>query len=100
MTDGYVKADRAVWERAIADLRWAEAASSKIEGTGEGSYEAIAKRYDHAKDTVLAQPAPDIGAVIAKMFLLFAEEIGSDHTIYAAHKIVIGDLRRLSATAA
>lgn len=95
MTYQYVKADRAAWERAIADLQAAETVKANMTGADRVTYEEVSDSYGHAKDAVLAQPAPDFPAVIAKLHLLFAEEIGSDLSIYEAHKIVIGDLRRL-----
>ena len=78
------------------ELRVAEVAKKELGDTPDlDQYEVVADRYDRAKDKVLEQHAPDVKAVVAKLFLIFAEEIGSDDDIYQAHKIVIGDLYRL-----
>ena len=98
MTCQYVKADSAAWEQAIADLRIAEAAKANLAAPDQSSYGAAADRFDRAKDKVLEQHAPDFEAVIAKLHILFAEEIGSDESIYDAHRILIGDMRRLTKT--
>lgn len=97
MTCQYSKADPVAWEQAMADLRTADAIKKEFEDTDDPiKYEEVAVRFDRAKDKVLEQHAPDFKAVIAKIHLLFAEEVTSDLSIYDAHKIVIGDLHRLT----
>ena len=96
MTSQYIKTDPVAWEQAMHELRVAEVAKNELGDNPDlDEYEVAADRYDRAKDKVLEQHAPDIKAVIAKLFLLFAEEIGSDFEIYDVHKLVIGDLYRL-----
>lgn len=97
MTCQYVTADPVAWEHAVAELHCAEAAKVVLEDSDDlDAYEAVADRFDRAKDAVLEQHAPDFKAVIAKLHILFAEEISSDLEIYDAHKTLIGDLRRLT----
>ncbi len=99
MTCNYVTVDPIAWEHAIADLKIAEAAKVELADTDDlDAYEVVADRFDRAKDKVLEQHAPDFEAVIAKLHILFAEEIGSDEAIYDAHRILIGDMRRLTKT--
>jgi hypothetical protein len=96
MTSQTIKTDPVAWEQAMHELRVAEVAKNELGDDPDlDEYEVLADRYDRAKDKVLEQHAPDIEAVIAKLQLLFAEEIGSDFEIYDVHKLVIGDLYRL-----
>ena len=96
MTSQYIKTDPVAWEQAMHELRVAEVAKNELGDNPDlDEYEVAADRYDRAKDKVLKQHAPDIKAIIAKLGLLFAEEIDSDLDIFDAHKIVIGDLYRL-----
>ncbi len=99
MTCQYSVADPVAWEQAMAELRIADAIKKEFEDTDDlDKYEEVAVSFDLAKDKVLELHAPDFPAVIEKLFLLFAEEIGSDLEIYDAHRIVIGDLHRLTKT--
>jgi hypothetical protein len=97
MTNQYAIADPVAWEQAMADLRTADAIKKEFEDTDDlDKYEEVAVRFDIAKDKVLELHAPDFKAIIAKLHLLFAEEVASDLSIYDAHRLVIGDLHRLT----
>jgi hypothetical protein len=91
MCDGYLTADRAAWERDMAELK---TRATAVADMGEHDDAATYEAFDRASRKLLVQPAPDLRGVISKLELLFAEEIASDHDAHDGHKTVIGDLRR------
>ena len=91
MCEGYLRADRAAWERDMAELKTRATAVAEM-GAHDGT--AVYEAFDLASNKVLLQPAPDLEGVISKLELLFAEELASDYVIHDPHKTVIGDLRR------
>ena len=91
MCEGYLRADRAAWERDMAQLKMrATAVAGMGDHVGAAAYEAL----DRASNKVLLQPAPDLRGVLSKLELLFPEELPSDLDIHDGFKTVIGDLRR------
>jgi hypothetical protein len=91
MCEGYLKADRAAWERDMAELKTRAAAVAEM---GDHDSTAAYEAFDRASQKVLVQPAPDLRGVISKLELILAEELASDYAIHDGHKTAIGDLRR------
>ena len=91
MCDGYLKADRAAWERDMTELK---ARATAVAEMGPSDGPAVYEAFDRASNNVLVQPAPDLEGVISKLEILFSEELASDCVIHDGHKTVIGDLRR------
>jgi hypothetical protein len=91
-----IKADVAAWEQAIKKLRAAKAACSRLKHPRDRDIQdAQWEDYYRLESALLEMPAPDINAVIAKLMLIFAEDLASGAP-EALHKSrVIGDLRRI-----
>jgi hypothetical protein len=97
MTDGYVKADRAEWEQDMAGYQSAKAAVGELQGSDQGlSVNATSERLFKSMGKLLDQPAPDIAAVIAKLFIVWADDLESDSPGCDMQRIIIGDLRRIA----
>jgi len=96
MTKHFLKADPVAWKQACKNLRDAKAACARIKFPRDRDLQDEKwENYYSAESALLAMPAPDIEAVIGKLFLIFKEDLASGAP-EALHKCqVIGDLRRL-----
>ena len=96
MTEGMIIADPIAWEHALARFKTAKAeCESSGPPSDRNTRNPSLDRYCRAEAQLLALPAPDVEAVIAKLMILW------DHIIYmnsedpAPELKVIGDLRRV-----
>lgn len=100
MTDEMTKADPAVWEAALAKYRTAvkeqEAAPRSLDSL---EFRRTMRRVWKMEQLVLDTAAPDVGAVVEKLMILWHDELnGEDQTSLRKCKI-IGDLNRIQWTA-
>ena len=96
MTDHITKADPVAWKQACAKLRATKAVCDRLKIPRDRDIQDEKwEQYFIAESALLTMPAPDIEAVIAKLMLIFAEDLAADAP-EALHKCkVIGDLRRI-----
>ena len=82
------------------DLKAYRAAQTAIEnhdhhadpGATNTLYEAAKK----SEDKVLAQPAPDVGAIADKLLILWGEKVWSELEEGEQMRMIVGDLRRFA----
>ena len=97
MPDGYLKADRAAWERDLARYKSLLAENeASVELTQQEAW-AMDELIGLSEAKLLAQPAPDAEAVIEKLTIIWDDELWSEIDNGAGKRTVIGDLRRLEA---
>ena len=96
MTEGIITADAAKWEHAFVRLQSAKAECNKIEMPKDQSIQgAVWACYHEAEDALLDLPAPNIEAVIAKLWILWAYDIPLGTSGGHQKRTLIGDLRRM-----
>ncbi len=96
MNEGLTTADPAAWKAALLEFKAAQLEFRSLKDNDDAAaVTATIIRHSDAERALLALAAPDINAVIEKLFVLFDSELWEE-TEDACHKQkVIGDLRRV-----
>lgn len=63
------------WGRAFARLRAADAALAEVQGADDAVFDPVLGRFNRALARLLRAPAPDAGALVAKLELLLVHEV-------------------------
>ena len=88
--------DPVAWKQALTRLKAAKAACNRLKHPRDRDIQDEKwEKYYEAESTLLAMPAPDIDAIIAKLMLIFKEDLASGAPEALAKCRVIGDLRRI-----
>ena len=96
MATSTTKPDKTAWKEAMAKLRAAKTACNRLKLPRDRDIQDEKwEKYYKAESTLLAMPAPDIDAIIAKLMLIFKEDLASGAPEALAKCRVIGDLRRI-----
>jgi hypothetical protein len=96
MNEELTTADPVAWRAALLNFKAAQVDFRSLKDADDvPAAAATCLRYSDAERALLALAAPDINAVIEKLFVLFDSELWEE-TEDACHKQrVIGDLRRI-----
>lgn len=96
MNDHIIRADLEAWKLALTDF---ETASTAFENLGDiddaGKIADASWALHDAEDTLLSLAAPDLEAVIKKLFILWQGELHEEIDEGLQKCGVIGDLRRI-----
>ena len=96
MTKGLTKADPVAWKGALAQFQTAKECLETLAPAIDDPIlrDALDEYYD-AEEALLTLPAPDLGAVIEKLMVMWEEEIEYNLIDSARKRVVIDDLRRV-----
>ena len=96
MIKGLIKADPIAWKQAFLEFQTAKESLDILAPTCEDHItRAALDHYYDAEEALLTQPAPDLGAVIDKLMVMWEEEIEYNLIDSARKRVVIDDLLRL-----
>ena len=96
MTKRFTKADPVAWKQALLEFQAAKESLEILTPPFEDPIlSAALDRYYDEEEMLLTLPAPDLGAVIDKLMIMWEEEIEYNLTDSARKRVVIDDLRRI-----
>ena len=96
MTTRITKADLVAWKQAFSEFQAAKESLEILEPPCEDHImRAALDQYCDAEETLLTMPAPDLGAVIDKLEIMWEEEIEYNLIDSARKRVIIDDLCRI-----
>ena len=96
MTKHITKADPVAWKQAFAEFQAAKECLDTLAPAIDDPILRVAlDEYYESEYALLIMPAPDLGAVIDKLMVMWEEEIEYELTDSAQKRVVLNDLRRI-----
>ena len=96
MTKRITKADPVAWKEALLEFQTAkECLESLAPAIDDPILRTALDEYYDAEEALLTLPAPDLGAVIDKLLVMWEEEIEYNLIDSARKRVVVDDLRRI-----